>query len=289
MPDKRSAIEEAVDSIKQLKTHAVANARQVLAESMSSEVKKAVDAAINEELGGGGDPPANYDEDGEQQRVDGEGEDMSDEGDGPAIIEAGLDEEEEEDFDIDDEELEDECNMYEADDEEELDFDIEDDDEDMEMEGDDMDMDDDEEVDIDIEDDEEMEDEGALKMEIKKLKRSLRESEARVKRAEKAIRLMKETVEEVNLFNARLMGVQKLQSRFSLTEAKRDKIVERFDDCESISEVKRTYKTLVEALRETRRTKKPVKRNVNMQTSKSNMNESKGSGFERMQQLANLL
>ena len=221
---------------------------------------------------------------------------MEDEGDGPAIIEAGIDEDDmfEDDMDMDFDDDDEDFGGEDVEIEEEEDFDLGDDDEDDDMDMDLEDEDDDDvDINIDLEDDEEdecaYEASAEMQAEVRKLRKGLREANRRAVRAERAIEIMKETVEEVNLFNARLTGVQKLQNRVNLSETQRDRVVERFDECESISEVKRTYKALIEGFRtqKTRKRHKVNRDNVHPSSSEQ-LTESEGS-YKRMQELAKLI
>ena len=102
---------------------------------------------------------------------------------------------------------------------------------------------------------------------------------------------LKETVEEVNLFNARLAGTQKIARKFNLGEAKVDRVIDRFDECESIAEVKRTYRTLNEGFQMSRSKAKRHRVNrPNRQSAASQINEGvrRGPDFSNMRRLAGL-
>ena len=170
----KDIVQEAVEQAEAMKEAAYENAKSVLVDAMSTNLKAAVSEAIGEKVNETGTPKGasvnvNYDPSG-QEKLD--GDDLTDEGDGPAIIEAGVDEgdefgggkgdesrsrrdyeDENEDEDEDGDELEgdefggdkgDESRSHrdyeaalEADDDEEADIDI------------DVDVDDDEDEDID--------------------------------------------------------------------------------------------------------------------------------------------
>ena len=170
----KDIVQEAVEQAEAMKEAAYENAKSVLVDAMSTNLKAAVSEAIGEKVNEAGTPKGasvnvNYDPEGLKDLV---GDDLTDEGDGPAIIEAGVDEgdeyggdkgdesrshrdyeDENEDEDEDEDELEgdefgggkgDESRSrrdyeaaLEADDDEEADIDI------------DVDVDDDEDEDID--------------------------------------------------------------------------------------------------------------------------------------------
>ena len=95
---KKDLVKEAREELKRLRKSTLDSARVEITEAMTPILAKITSARLDEELGGGGDPPAGYDVDGEQLRMDDgqpvvgdTGEDLSDEGDGPAVLEGSLD------------------------------------------------------------------------------------------------------------------------------------------------------------------------------------------------------
>ena len=190
----RDIVQEAVEQAEAMKEAAYENAKSVLVDAMSTNLKAAVSQAIGENIDEAGAPKGadvnvNYDPEGIQKL---DGDDLTDEGDGPAIIEAGLEEDDEygggkgdesrsrRDYEGDDEEDENEGDEYgggkgdesksrrdyeaalEGDDDEEEDADIDvdidvddDDDEDIEEVLEIIeDEDDDEDLDVDVDVDE---------------------------------------------------------------------------------------------------------------------------------------
>jgi hypothetical protein len=69
---------------------------------------------------------------------------------------------------------------------------------------------------------------------VVKLKRNLKESY-------QAITILKKTINEVNLLNAKLMYSQKLLHKMDLTESQKVKVLEAFDRAQSVREVKSKY------------------------------------------------
>ena len=93
----RDIVKEAVEQAEAMKEAAYENAKSVLVNAMSTNLKAAVSQAIGENIDEAGNPKGadvnvNYDPEG-LQKLD--GDDLTDEGDGPAIIEAGLEEDDE--------------------------------------------------------------------------------------------------------------------------------------------------------------------------------------------------
>jgi hypothetical protein len=304
MPKKdRDVLQEASDEVRKMKAAAVEAARNSLSESMSKDLKVAIAEDINEELGAGGDPPSDYDEDGEQKRagdnepvVGDTGDDLSDEGDGPAVVEAGVDEnDDEEDYEDDNSDLsyedDDELEMgYEDDD---IDYEEEDEDDVIEIVEDDDNDEDEDEVEYEIENEEEDEEDAIAEVKketsiinnLKKANRKLRKENSKI---ERAIIKLRNEVADVTLFNGRLLAVTKLMSEVKLTKNEKNRIIDRFDDCESVNEIKRTYKALKEAYRASTRVPrkhKIARKNVSSVSSVLNENS---SDMSRLQDLAGI-
>ena len=190
----KDIVQEAVEQAEAMKEAAYENAKSILVDAMSTNLKAAVSEAIGEKVNEAGTPKGasvnvNYDPEGLK---DLDGDDLTDEGDGPAIVEAGIDEDDEyggdkgdesrshRDYEDEDDEDENEGDEFggdkgdesrsrrdyeaalEADDDEEADIDIDvdvDDDEDEDIDEvleiiEDEDEDDDVDVDVDVDDDE---------------------------------------------------------------------------------------------------------------------------------------
>ena len=294
----RDIVQEAVEQAEAMKEAAYENAKGVLVDAMSTNLKAAVSQAIGEKIDETGTPKGanvnvNYDPSG-QEKLD--GDDLTDEGDGPAIIEAGLEEddeyggdkgdesrshrdfEEDEDMDEDDEyggDKGDESRSdldYEAaledDDEEDASVDVDidvDDDEDEDIDEvleiiEDEDEDDDIDVDIDVDDDEDededIEERGMLNKRVEAAVKENRQLRRENRRYEKALTFLKKRIDEVNLFNARLAAASDLMRKVSLTKGEKERVVEHFDRARTVGEVKRTYKALTEGYTASNRTVK---------------------------------
>ena len=90
----KDIVQEAVEQAEAMKEAAYENAKNILVNAMSTNLKAAVSEAIGEKITEDGNPKGanlnvNYDPEGLK---DLEGDDLTDEGDGPAIVEAGVDE-----------------------------------------------------------------------------------------------------------------------------------------------------------------------------------------------------
>ena len=294
----KDIVQEAVEQAEAMKEAAYENAKSVLVNAMSTNLKAAVSEAIGEKIDETGTPKGasvnvNYDPSG-QEKLD--GDDLTDEGDGPAIIEAGVDEndeyggdegdesrshrdfEEDEDMDEDDEyggDKGDESRSdrdYEAaledDDEEDASVDVDidvDDDEDEDIDEvleiiEDEDEDDDIDVDIDVDDDEDededIEERGMLNKKVEAAVKENRQLRRENRRYEKALTFLKKRIDEVNLFNARLAAASDLMRKVSLTKGEKERVVEHFDRARTVGEVKRTYKALTEGYTASNRTVK---------------------------------
>jgi len=90
----KDIVQEAVEQAEAMKEAAYENAKSVLVNAMSTNLKAAVSEAIGDKINEDGNPKGanlnvNYDPEGLK---DLDGDDLTDEGDGPAIVEAGVDE-----------------------------------------------------------------------------------------------------------------------------------------------------------------------------------------------------
>jgi len=311
----KDIVQEAVEQAEAMKEAAYENAKSVLVNAMSTNLKAAVSEAIGEKIEENGNPKGaslevQYDPSG-QEKLD--GDDLTDEGDGPAIVEAGVDEDEEYGGNKGDESRSD--RDYEA----ALEGEDEDEDEDEDIDVDiDVDMDDDEEDDdldevleiIEDEDEEEIADdayavddddtdeEGEEDLEergmmAKKMEASVKENRQlrrENRRYEKALTFLKKRIDEVNLFNARLAAASDLMRKVSLTKGEKERVVEHFDRSRTVGEVKRTHKALAEGYTAANRSvKKQRVARPNVQSVISEEQKQGQSGtFNRLAELAGL-
>ena len=292
----KDIVQEAVEQAEAMKEAAYENAKSVLVNAMSTNLKAAVSEAIGEKINEDGNPKGatlnvNYDPEGLKNP---EGDDLTDEGDGPAIIEAGVDEGDDfggdegdeskshRDYEDDDED-ENEGDEYgggkgdesrsdrdfeatlEDEDDEEVDVDIDiDDDDDEEEDIDEVleiiedDDEDEEDIDVDVDDDEDVdfEERGMLNKKMESTVKENRQLRKENRRYEKALTFLKKRIDEVNLFNARLAAASEMMRKVSLTKDEKQRVVEHFDRARNVGEVKRTYKALSEGYRASNRSVK---------------------------------
>ena len=325
----KDIVQEAVEQAEAMKEAAYENAKSVLVDAMSTNLKAAVSEAIGEKIEETGNPKGadlnvQYDPSGIEKL---DGDDLTDEGDGPAIIEAGLEEEqpyggnkgdesrsdrdyeaalegddEDEDMDENDEyggNKGDESRSrrdYEAaledEDEEDADIDVDIDVDDEEDEDIDEVLeiieDEDEDVDVDVDDDLEERGMMAKKMETAiKENRTLRREN---RRYEKALTFLKKRIDEVNLFNARLAAASDLMRKVSLTKGEKERVVEHFDKARTVGEVKRTHRALAEGYTAANRSvKKQRVARPNVQSVISEeQKQAQGGQYDRLAELAGL-
>ena len=289
----KDIVQEAVEQAEAMKEAAYENAKSVLVNAMSTNLKAAVSEAIGDKINEDGNPKGanlnvNYDPEGLKNP---EGDDLTDEGDGPAIIEAGVDEGDEygggkgdesksrRDYeDDDDDEDENEGDEYgggkgdesrsdrdyeaalEDEDDEEFDVDIDvddDDDEDidevLEIIEDEDEDEEDVDVDVDIDEDEDVEERGMLNKKFEATVKENRQLRRENRRYEKALTFLKKRIDEVNLFNARLAAASDMMRKVTLTKDEKERVIEHFDRARTVSEVKRTYRALAEGYRASNR------------------------------------
>jgi len=77
--------------------------------------------------------------------------------------------------------------------------------------------------------------------------------EKELKEAVKTIKALRTELNEVNLFSAKMLYVNKLFKSKNLTESQKTKVVNAFDRATSVKEVENTYKTLLESVGETKK------------------------------------
>ena len=314
----KDIVQEAVEQAEAMKEAAYENAKSVLVNAMSTNLKAAVSEAIGEKIEETGNPKGSdlnvqYDPSG-QEKLD--GDDLTDEGDGPAIVEAGVDEDEEYGGNKGDESRSD--RDYEAalegddddddDEEETIDVDIDvDSDDDDEEDDDDLDEvleiiedEDEEEIaddayavdddDTDEEGEEDLEERGMLAKKMEASVKENRQLRRENRRYEKALTFLKKRIDEVNLFNARLAAASDLMRKVSLTKGEKERVVEHFDKARTVGEVKRTHKALAEGYTAANRSvKKQRVARPNVQSVISEeQKQAAGVQYDRMAVLAGL-
>mgnify|MGYP003344987145 CR=1 FL=1 len=74
------------------------------------------------------------------------------------------------------------------------------------------------------------------------------EVKAELNEAVKTIKALKTELNEINLFSAKLLYVNKVFKAKNLSEAQKTRVINAFDRATSVKEVENTYKTLLESL-----------------------------------------
>ena len=75
-------------------------------------------------------------------------------------------------------------------------------------------------------------------------------TESDLKEAVKTIKTLKAELNEMNLFNAKMLYVNKIFKAKNLNEAQKTRVINAFDRATSVKEVENTYKTLLESVSE---------------------------------------
>lgn len=88
------------------------------------------------------------------------------------------------------------------------------------------------------------------------------ELQTELEEAYKTIKVMKESLNETNLLNAKLLFSNKLFKSYDLNESQKLNVIDNFDRAQSLREVKLVYTTLAESM------KRPAKRKVNENASR---------------------
>ena len=315
----RDIVSEAVQQAEAMKEAAYENAKSVLVEAMSTNLKAAVTEAIDEQIEDADveavEEAVEETEDAmdeasidERQKYGGNKGDESksrrdfEEGDDVTEDEYSEDEDEEEiaddAYDVDDDagDEEGEEDLEEMDIEEVIEIieDEEDDDEDIDVDIDvDKDDDEDDEEDDDIDEGEyggNKGDESRSKREFESTVAENKELRKQNARYEKALTFLKKRIDEVNLFNARLAAASDVMKAVTLTKEEKEQVVDHFDSCKNVNEVKRTFNVVVEAYTANDRvTKQRVDRpNVQSVISEDTQKTESDDQFNRLAELAGL-
>lgn len=214
-------------------------ARQVISERINSDVKKHIDKNLNEDE----DIP---------DRVEDEEEEEKDTDDIEEMEEDELEEPEESD------EIPDEEDELEEEGEEDEELPIEDDEEEDEMEeefpdeteedeekyGNEDDLEEEEEPPIEDEEEEDEEKNHPLPTESK----TIRNLKSTIKEQTKIINYLRKTINEVNLYNRKLLYATKLIDKYPLTRNQKIEIYEQFDNAATNREAKLIYEALKTSL-----------------------------------------
>ena len=273
MARRKDLLSEAIADAKAVKETALANAKLALEEAFTPKLQSMISAKLAEDA----------DEEMEEEL------DSSDLGAGDNA-QPSDDASDSSDIENDDELMVAEEDELEEDEVEE-DDDMEDD-----MEAD-LDMDSEEEMGADMDDDMEDDDEDELDLEsvIAELEAEMEEDEApadenyheeeevdeeedmdededlasELEEAYNTIASLKNTINEVNLLNAKLLYTNKLFRTFDLNENQKVKVLENFDRTSSVREVKLVFSTLAENLNVAKKKRTVVKEGYASKATKS--------------------
>lgn len=89
---------------------------------------------------------------------------------------------------------------------------------------------------------------------VEDYKKKLKEMKAELDEAYNALSTIKTELQEVNLFNAKLLYTNKIFKAKNLTESQKVKVLAAFDKAASVKEAKLVFETLTEGMKETKKT-----------------------------------
>ena len=257
---RNNLINEAIAEAKAVREAALENAKSMIVDAFTPQLKNKINDELNEEVATEGDQPSGYDSGGHESQ---KGEDMLSKGDGSAVYE-------------------DDTTVEGDDVAEDVDEDV------YEIaldEGED-------------EEGEEEEDEGEEEMPVEESAEVTAENVQSYIHAlqnenaayAKAIKQLQKEFNEVNLFNSKLIYANKVLRTPGLTKDQKYGIVEQFDNAHTIGEVKIIYTSLTEGVKiGSAVNKKPAhKSSAPIQKTASGKNHI-NEDFDRMQELSGLL
>ena len=127
---------------------------------------------------------------------------------------------------------------------------------------------------------------------IRDLRRTNRAQKEKLTKYRSAVETLREQLEDLNLFNAKLLYVNKLLQNKSLTESQKKSVIKALDEANSLVETKALYKSLTESLTGTKKTLSESSRygsSSRATTSSSSKNLTEAAGeMSRWQTLAGL-
>mgnify|MGYP000636864566 CR=1 FL=1 len=93
---------------------------------------------------------------------------------------------------------------------------------------------------------------------IRQLRRQNRAQSEKLNKYRGAVNSLREQLEDLNLFNAKLLYVNKLLQNKSLNESQKKSVIKALDEAQSLTEAKSLYKSLTETFRSTGRTRSTI-------------------------------
>lgn len=89
---------------------------------------------------------------------------------------------------------------------------------------------------------------------IRKLRRMNRSQSEKLNKYRGAVQTLREQLEDLNLFNAKLLYVNKLLQNKTLSESQKKSVIKALDEAKSLNETKALYKSLTESFKSTKGT-----------------------------------
>jgi hypothetical protein len=89
-----------------------------------------------------------------------------------------------------------------------------------------------------------------MKKEVEEAKKAKEKAEKELKEALDTVSIIKNELQEVNLFNAKLLYTNKIFKAKNLTESQKVKVLAAFDKAASVKEAKLVFETLSEGFKE---------------------------------------
>jgi hypothetical protein len=125
---------------------------------------------------------------------------------------------------------------------------------------------------------------------IRQLRRKNRSQTEKLNKYRSAVSTLREQLEDLNLFNAKLLYVNKLLQNKQLSESQKKSVIKALDEAKSLGETKALYKSLTESMCSSRSTLNETARygsSSRVTTSSSSKNQTVGE-INRWQKLAGL-
>jgi len=127
---------------------------------------------------------------------------------------------------------------------------------------------------------------------IRNLRRTNRSQKEKLTKYRSAVQTLREQLEDLNLFNAKLLYVNKLLQNKALSESQKKSVIKALDEAKSLVETKSLYKSLTESLSQSKKSLNEAARygsSSRTTTSSSSKNLTEAAGeMSRWQTLAGL-
>jgi hypothetical protein len=124
---------------------------------------------------------------------------------------------------------------------------------------------------------------------IRKLSRMNRTQGEKLNKYRGAVKTLREQLEDLNLFNAKLLYVNKLLQNKSLTESQKKSVIKALDEAKNVGETKALFKSLTESFASSKNALNESKRfGSSSRVTTSSAAKNAGSDLDRWQKLAGL-